>query len=182
MAESLVAIGPKTARCRRRSSSFRKSNSEDRNIPLASLLRLVPAQFVLWPADPGAFVLEATSMSMLRNSYFSFPSFHLEVQLCQRVTRGPRGAVLGWTGSPCPLVFARDPGTGHMSSHVSETRRTRRKTSPENLRMSVFRDVSKGFLNSENIQNNLNNIQSYSRIYTLRQNRHANGHRNQRPG
>ena len=39
---------------------------------------------------------------------------------------------------------------------------------PENLRMSVFRDVSKDFLSSENIQNNLNNIQSYSRIYTLR--------------
>ena len=34
--------------------------------------------------------------------------------------------------------------------------------------MSVFRDVSKDFLSSENIQNNLNNIQSYSRIYTLR--------------
>lgn len=73
-----MAIGPKTARCRRRSSSFRKSNSEDRNIrsiPLASLLRLAPAQFVLWPADPGAFVLEATSMSMLSEFFFFFYIF-----------------------------------------------------------------------------------------------------------
>ena len=111
MAESLVAIGPKTARCRRRSSSFRKSNSEDRNIrsiPLASLLRLAPAQFVLWPADPGAFVLEATSMSMLGE--FFFPKASAMLGFSFRRLREERDRMSGsggravdglWTGGSC---------------------------------------------------------------------------------
>ena len=110
-----------------------------------------------------------------KNLYFSFHLFHLfhlEVQLRQLcVTRGPRGAVLGWTGSPRPLVLARDPGTGHMCPrHQGRGGRRSRETFevPENLRMSVFRGVSKDSLNSEDIQNNSHNIQSYSRIYTLR--------------